>query len=329
MDQAHPEITPTSVTMTDSGTYDAAQGDGIYTGTYTASTGGKFIAGLRVSGTSPGGAVYVRTSATDFRVLPPLATFTSFSDAGVDDNGNGLFDRIVVTANLQVQQAGNYRLELTLVASNGEQTQATSTATLAAGAQQMTVAFTAKQIAALGVNGPYTIKNATLYHISDPEQPIAAFSENGGQTTAYALSSLERPVLLFTGNNTVTGIDTNSNGKFDVLRIQLELNALTAATYDWSGTLKDPALRNIQAIDNSSSLSAGNNLLTFDFDGIKIAQNGVNGPYTLGSVLVFNNQTSVHEAELLKTQAFSVNGFRVLRCSCGNCTIRYADRVVQ
>lgn len=309
LDQAHPETAPTSVTMADSGANDDAQGDGIYTGTYTASAGGKFIAGLRVSGTSPGGAAYVRTSATDFRVLPPLATFTSFSDAGVDDNGNGLFDRIVVTANLQVQQAGNYRLELTLVASNGQQTQASLTATLGVGAQQMTVAFSAKQIAALAVNGPYTIRNARLYHISDPQEPIAAFSDNGGQTTAYALTSLERAVLIFTGNNTVTGIDTNSNGKFDVLRIQVELNALAGATYNWSGTLKDPTGRSIQAIDNTTSLSAGNNTLTFDFDGVKIAQNGVNGPYTLGSVLVFNNQTSLHEAELLQTPPFSVNDF--------------------
>src|ERR1051325_6507275 len=139
VDEAHPETTPTSVTMSDSGTYDAAAGDGVYTGTYTASASGKFIAALRVNGTSPAGAAYVRHTATNFRVLPPLASFTSFSDAGVDDNGNGLFDRVVVTANLQVQQAGNYRLELTLLASNGQQTSSSSTATLAIGAQQMTV----------------------------------------------------------------------------------------------------------------------------------------------------------------------------------------------
>lgn len=309
MNEEDPSTAPFSVTMTDSGTYDDAPGDGIYTGTYTATVGGKFVAAMRVSGTSPGGAAYVRTAAADFRVLPPLATFTSFNDAGVDDNGNGLFDRVVVTANLQVEQAGDYRLELSLVASNSQQTQAISTATLATGAQVMTVAFTAKQIAALGVNGPYAIKNATLYHTSDPEHPIAAFSEDGGETTAYALTSLERSVLKFTGNNTVTGIDTNSNSKFDVLRIQVELDVLTAATYNWSGTLKDSTGKSIQSLDNTSALSVGNNVLTFDFDGIKIAQNGANGPYTLGSVLVFNSQTSVHEAELLQTEAFSVNDF--------------------
>ncbi|HEX3251331.1 MAG TPA: PPC domain-containing protein, partial [Pyrinomonadaceae bacterium] len=309
MDKDHPEATPVQVTFTDSGSNDSETGDGIYTGVYTASTQGKFIASLQASGNSPAGFPYVRMTSTEFRVLPPLATFTSFSDTGVDDNGNSLFDRIVVTANLQVQQAGDFRLALTLAASNGQVAQASSAAQLATGAQQMSVSFTATQIAELGVNGPYTIKNATLYYTTDPEEPIAAVAEDAGQTSAYALTSLEREVVKFTGNNSVTGIDTNSNGKFDVLRIQVELNILAAATYNWSGTLKDSAGRDIQVIDGATSMSAGNNTLTFDFDGIKIAQHGVDGPYSLSSVLVFNDQLAVHEPELLKTQAFAVSAF--------------------
>ena len=309
MDKDHPETAPVQVTFSDSGPDDVASGDGIYTGVYTASTTGKFIASLRANGNSPAGFPYVRMTSTEFRVLPALATFTSFSDAGVDDNGNSLFDRIVVTANLQVQQAGNYRLHLSLVAGNGQEAQASATATLGTNAQQMSVSFTATQIAELGVNGPYTIRNATLFYTGDPEEPIAAFSENGGQTAAYALTSLEREVVKFTGNNSVAGIDTNSNGKFDILHIQVELNTLAAATYNWSGTLKDSTGRNIQAIDGTTAMSAGNNTLTFDFDGIKIAQNGVDGPYTLASVLVFNEQIAVHVDELLKTQAFSINDF--------------------
>ena len=309
MDEAHPEVAPTQVTFADSGPNDDQPGDGIYTGVYTTSTQGKFIASMRANGNSPGGFPYVRMTSTEFRVLPPLATFTSFSDAGVDDNGNGLFDRIVLTANLQVQQAGNFRLELTLAASNGQVAQAFSTAQLATGAQVMTVPFTATQIAALGVNGPYTITKATLFYTSDPQEPIAAVAEDVGQTSAYALTSLERAVVKFTGNNSVTGIDTNNNGKFDLLHIQVELNTLAAATYNWSGTLKDSAGKDIQTIDGTTSMSAGNNTLTFDFNGVKIAQNGLDGPYSLSSVLVFNDQLAVHEPELLKTQAFSVNDF--------------------
>jgi hypothetical protein len=308
-DQEHPETPPVQVSMQDSGTNDAAPGDGIYTGLYTAATAGRFVAAIRATGTAPSGSAYTRTASTDFRVLPPLAGFNSFSDAGVDDNGNGLIDRVAVTATVQVQSAGNYRLELSLAASNGREARASATANLLAGVQQITASFSATQVSGLGVDGPYTIKNATLLYTDDPEEPVAAFRENAGPTFAYTLSSLEHPALKFTGNNTVTGIDTNGNGKFDLLRIEVEVSAITAATYEWSGTLRDTAGREIQALDGSSAMSAGNNTITFNFDGIKIAQHGVNGPYALSSVLVFNNDAAVHESELLQTQAFSVNDF--------------------
>ena len=133
-DDEDPEATPIQVTMLDSGPQDAAPGDGIYTGVYTAATPGKFIAAVRATGTTANGVAYARTASADFRVLPPLAQFISFSDAGVDDNGNGLIDRVAVTANIQTQQAGNYRLEFTLAASNGREARAAAEGALLAGA---------------------------------------------------------------------------------------------------------------------------------------------------------------------------------------------------
>jgi hypothetical protein len=308
-DQEHPSTPPVQIALQDSGPNDAAQGDGIYTGVYTTTAAGKFLAAIRATGTSSTGAAYARTAGAAFRVLPSLAGFNSFTDAGIDDNGNGLLDRVAITAIAQVQRAGNYRLELSLAASNGSEARANATTNLLTGVQQMTASFSATQVKGLGVDGPYTIKNATLLYVDDPEEPVAAFRENGGLTLAYALSSLERPALKFTGNNTVTGIDTNGNGKFELLRVQVEVNAITASTYNWSGTLKDVSGREIQALDGMSAMSAGNNNITFDFDGIKIAQHGIDGPYALNSVLVFNSNAAANVDELLRTQAFSVNDF--------------------
>lgn len=308
-DQEHPATPPTQIALLDSGSSDAATGDGVYTGVYTATSAGKFVVGVRATGTTPSGAAYARTAGAAFTVQPPLAVFNSFADAGVDDNGNGLIDRLNVAATAQILRAGNYRLELSLAATNGREARSSATANLLAGVQQVTASFSATQVASLGVDGPYTIKNATLFYLDDPEQPAAAFRESGGLTFAYALSSLERPAIKFTGNNTVAGIDTNGNGKFDLLRIQAEVSAVTPASYSWSGTLRDTAGREIQALDGSSALTAGNNVITFDFDGIKIAQHGVNGPYALSSVLVFNADTAANVNELLRTQPFSVNDF--------------------
>ena len=298
-----------SVNLLDSGQYDEAPGDGIYTGSFTAGQAGEFTAAITATGTSSTGMSFSRTASTTFRVLPSLASFISFSDAGVDDNGNGLFDRIVVTANVNVQAAGNYRFAISLTSSSGTRINASSSSLLAQGIQQISVSFPAASVASLGVNGPYSRKDATLYADDVEQQPITSFVEDAGATAAYLLSSLERAAIQFTGNNSVTGVDTNSNGKFDILRVQAEVNVLSGGTYNWNASLRDSSGKGIEIVDTSGTLTAGINSITFDFNGTKIAQNGQDGPFTVSSVALFSSQASIIVDELLTTPAFSVNDF--------------------
>lgn len=307
-DVSQSALPPVSVVLQDSGQYDEATGDGIYTGSFTAGNAGDFTAQVRATGTSSG-LSYSRTSSTTFRVLTSLANFISFSDAGVDDNGNSLLDRVVVTATVNVQTAGTYRFTLDLSSSNGATINASTSSSLAQGTQQISVSFPSNSVRSLGVDGPYNRKRATLYAEDDAEKPITAFIEDAGATSAYLLSSLERAAIQFTGNNTVTGIDTNANGKFDVLRIEAEVNVLAGGLHNWNGTLRDSFGKGIEIVGSSAELTAGVNVITFNFNGIKIAQNGKPGPFTLSSVMLYSSQASGVADELVKTQAFPVSNF--------------------
>lgn len=301
---------PIQITLQDSGTFDAAPGDGIYTGTHTASQAGRFSAAMQATGISGSGVTFSRTASTTFRVLRPLASFDSFSDVGVDDNSNGAIDRVVVTANVNVQTAGRYQFGVSLEANNAAQIKASTIATLSAGgAQQVAVSFSATEVFGLGVNGPYVMKDAVLTYQDDPDTPVVDFRENAGNTSAYLLSSLDRGPLFFTGQNAATGVDTNGNSKFDILRIQAGVFASRTGFYQWSGRLVDPFGTEIDFFSSSGSLSVGNNTITFDFNGSKIGQNCENGPYAVRSVLLFGAGTSVIIQELFRTQAFSVNEF--------------------
>ena len=300
---------PTQVVLQDSGQYDEATGDGIYTGTFTASQAGQFAVQVRATGTSAAGVSFSRTASTSFRVLPPLARLLSFSDAGVDDNGNSLIDRIVVTATVDVQAAGNYLFTMGLVSSSGVRINASTSAPLAAGTQQIAVPFPAADVSSLGADGPYQRRDATLYAVDDAEQTVTSFVGDAGLTAAYLRSSLERPAIQFTGNNAATGIDTNGNGKFDILRIQAEVNVIAAGFYHWNGGLRDTSGKTIQLVANSASLTAGLNTITFDFDGKKIAQNDKDGPFSLTSVMMYSPNASTVINELWETPAFAVGDF--------------------
>ncbi len=107
------------VTLADSGLKDAATGDGVYTGTFTPSGAGDYIAVVKFSGTSGSGA-YSRKAVTTFRVETPKASLVSFQETTPDDDEDGRADRLVIATNVTVQTAGEYQADITLTASNGE-----------------------------------------------------------------------------------------------------------------------------------------------------------------------------------------------------------------
>jgi len=124
------------------------------------------------------------------RVTPPVTAFVSFSDAGADDDANGLIDRVVVTANVNAQTAGRYQFGVTLEAANGATTKASTIATLPSGPTTLAVSFDADDVRRLGVDGPYTLKDAILVYLDDPGL-LADARAIAGSTAKYLAASLD------------------------------------------------------------------------------------------------------------------------------------------
>ncbi len=202
--------TPINLTLADSGTYDAAAGDGIYTGTFTPTDPGDYILLVTASGTSTSGSSFVRTASTTFHVIVSAAQFASVSDAPINDPVTGQITGVNVTATANVTAAGQYQLSLNLLASNGHSIQARSSAQLTAGSGQIVVYFPASQLLTLGVDGPYTISQAQLTLITATDSTLVDYEDPAGTTQAYLLSSMSRGLVYFTGTNSATGIVTGS-----------------------------------------------------------------------------------------------------------------------
>jgi hypothetical protein len=127
---------PVDVVLTDSGSFDETSGDGLYSAGYAPGAPGEYLVTMKAAGTSLSGLPFSRSGATTFQVLAPLAHITSFQEA-LTDNGNGGTTGMTLTANVDVQTAGNYQLSLRLVASNENVVDVGSQVTLASGSQQM------------------------------------------------------------------------------------------------------------------------------------------------------------------------------------------------
>jgi hypothetical protein len=302
---------PTMVTLQDSGPNDAAPGDGLYTGTITPTSPGEYFVVLRATGLSASGVPFSRTSSTQFTVSLPSATLGSITSSVVDDNGNGLWDRLLVTAAVSVQTSGSYIFSAALQASNGQVIWTTATAALTTGPGQVQATFQSGSIISLGVDGPYEIVGVALVLDGSP-QVVAGQNPDSGPTAAYPLSSFDPGAMYFIGSITATGVDTTNSGYFDILRVMVGVYS-PAGSCSWIGALTDPTGALIDRYYGSASFATtGNNTAEFDFSGAKIAQSGMNGPYTLTELSLTCGSNTVSSGLQLTTQAFSAAQFHLV-----------------
>lgn len=306
---SQPEADPVQIVLLDSGEYDDATGDGIYTGTFTANQTGEFAIAMKATGASGSGTAFSRVRDTSFKVTPPLASFVSFQDASANDDANGLIDRVIITATVDVRQSGNYQFNVTLAASNGAEAAASGVAVLPVGSQQISVSFPARELYGLNANGPYQIKNALLTFKDEQENPVASFRELAGSTAAYQLSSIQPPSLYFPGEFWEYRQDKNGNGKYNTMVFQAKVMASTPGGYDWSGSLVDSLGITIERVNGAAILRSGSNYIDFVFDGFKIGQNAVDGPYSLQLVTISGAGDSAHVNRLFSSEPYPFTEF--------------------
>jgi len=288
----------------DGGPADGAAGDGLYCGEFTPDTAGTYHALAVITGTTVGGVSFTRETAAEFSVInPPSRLAGTAPDHGVDDNGDGLLDRVVFDVATQTTTAGHYRAFVHLKTAGGQSIVGSSDADLQAGAGTLPVSVGADQLRATGENGPYTVESVELDSIgADGASPCDRL-DNPGQTQAYLLSQFQRKPLILTGVTTDQGVDDNNNGRFDRLLVTVQVNVLYAGFYSWNMKLADQGGRQIGFSSSAGFLNSGLNNLTFTFDGSAIGSTGANGPFRLSDLLLFGPK-SIVVPDAGQTQAY-------------------------
>lgn len=307
-----PTGTPITLTLLDDGgPADDVAGDSLYSALFLPSDAGTYEAVATINGFTASGAPFVRQAATQFTVIVPSSRLTgTVIDQGIDDDNDGLLDRVVVEVEIDATQAGDHTLFVHLRAANGRRVvRSVGVQDLPAGLHTIGVDFDAAALYAFQENGPYTIELVEVLFLSgEGDVPVVRLL-NVGQTQAYQLSQLRTPALVLTGNTVDTGIDTDNNGKFDALRIDMEVAVREAGAYQWSAKLIDTNINGIGFASNTGALGAGVHTISLSFNGQRIGENGVNGPYTATSFVIFGAGEALLASEVAKTQAFNVTDF--------------------
>jgi uncharacterized repeat protein (TIGR01451 family) len=209
----------------------------------------------------------------------------TFSDQGIDTDGNGKYDTLQVTVELNIPSSGTYILTGAMDSTNiGE----SNTTYLEAGLQQVNLSFFGEKIYESQTDGPYTLSFFLYYGNYTYLDTRLSFYD----TNTYSYTNFDRPSILFTGNHFIDAIDDDGDGTNDQLIVDLELN-LTESSYVkmyanlycndvfidtcWAPNMYDDAV--YEYID------AGVHNLNLYFNGESIHASGQNGTYELRTYL--------------------------------------------
>ena len=304
-------VTTRHVVLADDGLApDATAGDGVYAGRFSGTTQpGAYGIAISASGNASG-KPFARESYLSSFVSASTSTIQGgLSDFGRDLNGNGLFDQLVLRVPVQITAGGAYRFAATLTDSAGNVLETSKSFELTTASNNVELVFDGATLFAHGVNGPYHITSVRM--AEERNQTILPLMETAStfDTAPYSFRQFEGGSLALTGSNSAVGVDTNGNGKFDILRADIGVNVRNAGSYQWTARLRDRNGREVTLAGGSGTLTAGVNSIRLSFDGATIGRNGVNGPFNITDLLLFSSTDTLSAANVFATPPLPASSF--------------------
>lgn len=259
------------------------------------------------------------TNSYDFNEFEQKdASFTDvYTDYGLDTNGNGLYDELVIGAQLDVLTPGAYTAEAALYDADGNAIDLVAESiSLGSGVQMVEFSFDGKAISRNRVNGPYYLK-----YLSLSGSPLVDFVKDAHITSPYILANFEKADAMFDGYFSDYGQDTDSDGLYNYLVVEMGIDVTAAGDFTVIGWLYDTEGPIVMA-SAAGPLASGSQVMALNFEGTSIYLNGVDGPYNVKYISLYDENgilmDTVNNAHT--TGLYSFNDFQEpLVGLTGNC----------
>jgi hypothetical protein len=234
------------------------------------------------------------------------------NDFGVDSNADGQYDFLVVEVSMEVLQAGYYEIEAMLSDASYNYIDSTyNWSYLDNGSRTMEIMFDGWRIYSHGVDGPYNV-NITLYYTFYTNSTGFSDSDRGTYVTAAYSWEQFQAVSSFKPPHDDYGRDTNGDGLYDQLVVEISLNVTEAGYYEIYATLYDSSSNYIQSKYNWTYLNEGFQTVELIFKGTYINANGVDGPYNVSLVLYRDFYPyGIIDTDTYVTGFYSISQFQV------------------
>ena len=221
---------------------------------------------------------------------PPKAELVTITrDYGVDEDGDGKFNKLILETEIQVNEPGDYNSNVNLFSQNGENyiTQADSGFHyLEEGIHLINLTAEGLEIYDEGENGPY---NTEWFEINEWGEGDVFESEFYYETYPYNYTDFDEPGAVIIGNYQDYGVDENGNGKYDYLQIETEVQVKEGGYYRLKGYLYPEDFEDnfeYYYYPEYIFLEEGNTTLNLTYSGEHIAESETDGPYFLTYIYI-------------------------------------------
>jgi hypothetical protein len=214
-------------------------------------------------------------------------TVGGLQDYGLDLDGDGYFDQLVVEIEVNAMQPGTYWFQTdlgadhqvpTLIGTGGLIAAAVVRADLAEGTNTVQLPFDGLHISAAKVDGPYILKYLSITDVDNPTPEDFANSALGHwrslyTTAAYQADDFQNRGAVLSGSYSHYDLDSDGNGRADALVVTTGINVYQPGSYTVEGSLYNSQ----DGFIAYATWTGTGPEVTLQFDHVA----GTLGPYTL------------------------------------------------
>jgi alpha-tubulin suppressor-like RCC1 family protein len=228
------------------------------------------------------------------------------SDGLVDENGDGVADYLSIKVKFNFPYYSKYHLVGYLLDNTKKPVLlATTSGAADAGANVIELRFDATLLRTYGTNGVFYLKGLEFRVIDDfgDSSPITTDVLDAYVTKSYDLSGLPLQAVRFSGENfSDKGIDTNGNGLYEQIEVNVEVEVNKAGNYIIAASV------GYASGETALFLSAGKKVVPVRLDISGIVQMRYRDPLILETVEAYDSNaksiTYIKPNYQLKTQGF-------------------------
>ena len=255
--------------------------------------------------------VTVWTAAYDRRAFegPEVSFFGVHDDYGVDVDGDGLFEFLELSLSVVATTNVSFLIEATLTGILNETSdyyidRVITYGALTPGLARVPLQFRSEPINLSQFDGPYHVYLTISLTIS----PYTGRDSDLYTTHLYDHAEFKGPVARVTGRLTDYGVDTDQDGRFNYMVVEVPVQVHYRAELILAGLTIYPCCPNVRAA-NVSTYEPGTYRLRLWFDGVELRLLGYVGAFTVRLHLIDNATHQDLHLEDYVTSAYSYTGF--------------------